>query len=435
MRSTNLSFSMRWFIALLLYRLVLPLLFVAAFPGWLIKMLRRDGMGSGLCERVGIYTESGEFEPYEAVHIHAVSVGETLLALKLIREWRKRAPNQSFVVAVGTATGHHVASQAELDKLRVTYAPLDFRWMVRSYLNRFEPAKIVLVEGEAWPHLLMACEARKIPVTLVNARVSPRSARRFRSYAAWIRPLYSRLRAVAIQELEDASLWRELGIPAERIQHTGSLKFDPGTGEVPRRRPEFQSILDAWPGDRPVILAASTHPGENAWIARALRDALPEALIALVPRHAEKRLEVRQELKQVGLSSVLRSQLDAPDSGLRDEILIIDSTGELKDWTAHADVIIIGKSFLSKGGQNPCEAIQASKPVVFGPHMENFQPLAQQLIKAEGAALAANPDQLAQAVQEALNSRNAALMTRNASQVLQVHAGATERIIDLIEGP
>ena len=103
---------MSWSLALLLYRLLLPVLFIAAFPGWVIKMLRRDGMGTGLFERIGFYSEPDEFEPFEAIHIHSVSVGETLLALKLIREWRKRAPDQCFVVAVGTATGHHVAIQS-----------------------------------------------------------------------------------------------------------------------------------------------------------------------------------------------------------------------------------------------------------------------------------------------------------------------------------
>jgi len=426
---------MRWTLALLLYRLLLPVLFAAAFPGWVIKMLRRNGMGTGLLERIGIHGGPDEFEPCGAVHIHAVSVGETLLALKLIREWRKRSPAQSFVVAVGTATGHHVATGSAIDKVRVTYAPLDFGWMVGHYLNRFEPAKVVLIEGEVWPRLLMACEARSIPVTLVNARVSPRSARRFRRFAAWIRPLYSRLRAVAIQEREDSALWRELGIQAERIQHTGSLKFDPGSGETPKTRPEFQAILDAYPANRPVVLAASTHPGENAWIARAVRDQLPDAIIALVPRHAEKRKEVQLELKQAGLKSTLRSRLGSTPKSLDREILVIDSTGELKDWTAHADVVIIGKSFLSTGGQNPCEAIQAGKPVIFGPHMENFEPLASQLVEAEGAALAATPDQLGKAVSQALDSRHAALMSRNALQVLQVHTGATIRIIDLIEGP
>lgn len=424
---------MRWTLALLLYRLLLPLMFTAAFPGWLMKMLRRDGFGTQLFERMGLYGHPRDFEPCGAIHIHSVSVGETLLALKLVREWRKRAPDQDFVIATGTATGHHVASAARLDRLRVTYAPLDFRWMVRRYLNRFEPSAIVLVEGEIWPHLLLACDSRSIPVTLVNARVSPRSARRYRSVAPWIRPLFRRLRAVAIQERIDSSLWRDLGVPTERIQHTGSLKFDPGTGEPPAKRAEFQQLLELHPDRGPVLLAASTHPGENAWLAQALRASHPEALIAIAPRHVERRKQVRQELRQAGLRSVLRSQIKPGRRPAAGDILVIDTTGELKDWTAHADVVIIGKSILSRGGQNPCEAIRAGKPVICGPHMENFEPLVSQLREAQGVLPADSPQQLVESVHKALDPRYAALMTRNASQVLQVHDGATGRIIDLIE--
>lgn len=425
---------MRWTAALLLYRLLLPLLFVAAFPAWLLKMLRRDGMGTALLERAGIYEHSAEFEPCGAIHIHSVSVGETLLALKLVREWRKRAPQQEFVIATGTATGHHVATAATLDGVRVTYAPLDFRWMVRRYLARFEPSSIVLIEGEVWPHLMLACKSRGIPVTLVNARVSPSSARRYRRFAPWIRPLFSRLRAVAIQERADSALWRDLGVPAECIQHTGSLKFDPGSGKPPRRREEFQRLLDRHPDRGPVILASSTHPGEHAWVARTARQACPGALIAIAPRHVERRAEVQQELLQAGLGSILRSQLDGHAIPQAGEVLVIDTTGELKDWAAHADVAIIGKSLLATGGQNPCEAIQAGRPVICGPHMENFEPLASQLREAGGILPAASPEQLASSLRQALDPRQAALATRNASQVLQIHAGATGRIIDLIEG-
>ncbi|RYD17592.1 MAG: hypothetical protein EOP88_25760, partial [Verrucomicrobiaceae bacterium] len=202
---------MRAFLGLTLYRLILPLLFIVAFPGWVMKMLRRGGFGTRLGERAAIYTTPLEYEPCGAVHFHAVSVGESMLALKLIREWQIAEPERRFVLATGTATGHAVATAAGIPGLRVTYSPLDFRWMVRSYLHRFEPSQIVLVEGEVWPHLLRECDSRNIPVRLVNARMSPRSARRFAKFAAWLRPIYRLLDTVAIQEPEDAPIWETLG--------------------------------------------------------------------------------------------------------------------------------------------------------------------------------------------------------------------------------
>ncbi|NJR42118.1 MAG: hypothetical protein HC767_05145, partial [Akkermansiaceae bacterium] len=394
---------MRFFTALTLYRLLLPWLFVVAFPGWVLKMLKRGGFGSKLGERAAIYHESLEYEPCGAVHIHAVSVGEVILAIKLIREWLVDQPGRKFVLATGTATGHAVARSANLPNIRVTYAPLDFRWMVRCYLNRFEPSQIVLIEGEVWPHLLLECEQREIPVRLVNARMSPRSARRFSRFAAWLRPIYSLLDAVAIQEKEDTEIWEQLGLSPEKIHFTGSLKYDPGSGQRPNPQAEFQEIIDSLGRQRPIILAASTFAGEEVLIAKAIKEAAPGAFTMVAPRHAERRAEVVAALAAAGFSPILRSAVrgdyQTDHSG---KILVIDTTGELRDWTAHADVVIIGKTFLSTGGQNPCEAILARKPVIFGPHMENFQPLSNQLIAANAVISVGGKSELIQSIQAAL---------------------------------
>ncbi len=424
---------MRAILALSLYRLLLPVLFVAAFPGWLVKMLRRGGFGTGLAERIALYRTVREFEPCGAVHLHAVSVGETMLALKLIREWRQREPDRRFVIATGTSTGHDVATAADLAGVRVTYSPLDFPSMVRRYLNRFEPARIVLVEGEVWPNLMRECHTRNIPVALVNARMSPRSARRFRKFAAWLQPIYQLLDTVALQEPGDAEIWQNLGVDPSSIHNTGSLKFDPGSGTRPRHRAEFQQLLDAFGPGRPIVLAASTHPGEDAWIASAIQAAAPEALAVIVPRHAERRAEVRADLERAGFAGVLRSAFPAiPIPAGKPAVLVIDSTGELVDWTAHADAVIIGKSFLSIGGQNPCETILAGKPLIVGPHMENFQPLTRTLITRHGCIAAADQDELAAAIRASLDPATASAMTRAATAVLASHEGATRRIISLL---
>ncbi|MEX1048727.1 MAG: glycosyltransferase N-terminal domain-containing protein [Akkermansiaceae bacterium] len=424
---------MRLFLTLAIYQLVLPLLFLAAFPGWIVKMIRRGGFGTRLGERLGLYTRSADYEPNGAVHFHAVSVGESMLALKLIREWQRHAPERRFVLATGTATGHAVATGAGIPNLRVTYSPLDFKWMVRAYLARFEPAQIVLIEGEAWPHLLLACRDRRLPVSLVNARMSPRSARRYRKFATWLRPIYGTLDAVAIQEAADSQIWQDLGVAPDRIHDTGSLKFDPGSGGRPARLPEFQQMLDLMGNSRPVVLAASTHPGEELIIAAAIREAVPAALPVIVPRHAERRGEVKAALERAGFEVILRSAPAAPRDPDR-ACFVIDSTGELRDWTAHADAVVIGKSFLSTGGQNPTEAILAAKPVIFGPHMENFQPLAKHLLTVGGALCAPIPSDLSAAIRIALDPDHAAEMTRAAADSLARHDGATRRILALLTG-
>lgn len=423
---------MRFIIALTLYRFLLPLLFVSAFPGWVVKMIRRGGFGTGLGERASIYTTPLDDEPCGAIHVHAVSVGETIIALKLIREWRKSSPEQKFVLATGTSTGHAVATAAGLENFRVTYSPLDFSWMVRRYLNRFEPARIVLIEGEAWPHLLLLCRRRSIPVHLVNARLSPRSARRYGKARDWIRPLFSMLNGVAVQEEKDVAIWQNLGVPLAHICHTGSIKFDPGSGTHPTCRPEFQKLLDSFGTGRPIALAASTHIGEEAWIASAIRDAGTHILPVIVPRHAERRTEVRADLEKAAFTVSLRSSFTPPAEPSA-SCFVIDSTGELRDWTAHADVVIIGKSFLSIGGQNPAEAILARKPLIVGPHMENFEPLISNVIAAGGALQAADPAALSAAIQTALDPVSCKRLTTAAAAVLAVHEGATARVVSWLE--
>jgi 3-deoxy-D-manno-octulosonic-acid transferase len=201
------------------------------------------------------------------------------------------------------------------------------------------------------------------------------------------------------------------------------------------RRPGFQNMLDAFGTGRPVVLAASTHAGEEAWIASAIRDASPEALPVIVPRHAERRAEVTDDLERAGFRVVLRSSFHEAAIGEHRQVFVIDTTGELRDWTAHADVVIIGKSFRASGGQNPSEAILARKPVICGPHMENFQPLAERLIAADGCIVAHDENSLRKAIRTALDPARADEMTRRAGALLAVHEGATRRIIALLSAP
>ncbi|MFD2258044.1 3-deoxy-D-manno-octulosonic acid transferase [Luteolibacter algae] len=420
-------------IILIIYRALLPALFILAFPGWIVKMIRRGGFGTALNERLGIYFSEIDYEPNGAVHLHAVSVGETILALKLLREWSSTFPYARFVLATGTSTGHDTATRASIPNLRVTYSPLDFPWMVKSYLRRFEPAKILLIEGEIWPNLLRICDKKKIPVMLANARVSPRSAKRFQKFSPLLQPFFSRLDAVCIQEKEHEALWQQLGVPPENIHFTGSLKFDPQSVNPPTPRSDFAEMLAAFGENRPVILAASTFPGEEILIAEAIHAADPNFLPVIVPRHAERRSEVFQDLSQVGFSVTLRSMFPEKIATGDKQVFVIDSTGELATWTAHADSVIIGKSFQSHGGQNPAEAIIASKPLILGPHMENFQPLVRNLLAVGGALTAVNQSAITTAIQTSLLPTESKRLTENASRILSLHQGATQRHLKVLQ--
>ncbi len=445
---------MKEHIVLFIYRILMPLLFLVAFPGWILKMIRRGGFGTALNERIGVYFTGKEFEPSGAVHLHAVSVGETILALKLLREWQAAHPGTRFVLATGTSTGHDAATAANIPDLRVTYFPLDFAWMTRSYLSRFEPSCIVLIEGEIWPGLLLAAQRQSIPVSLANARTSPRSAKRFRKFSPLLRPFFCRLSAVCIQEEEHRSLWQALGIAPKNIHLTGSIKFDTQSSAAPSPNPDFAEMLAAFGNGRPVVLAASTFPGEETLIAEAILAADENALPVIVPRHAERRTDVAAALSGAGFQVFLRSaglkfaitrphphQQTQPEnepqgSGLQSrapQAFVIDSTGELATWMVHADAVIMGKSFLHTGGQNPAEAIIARKPLILGPHMDNFQPLVRHLFDAGGVLPAHDSHSITLAIRSALDPGIAKILVEKASNILSLHEGATGRHLQVLQ--
>jgi len=422
---------MRRALLLLIYNLLLPVAFVLLFPGWLVKMLRRGGYGSGLRERLGIYRCAAADEKRGGVYIHAVSVGEVMIALKLIAAWRRVDANKHFVLAATTATGHAVARQEKLEKVRLVYAPLDFPFLIHRCLERFGPQQVVLVESEVWPNLVVMARMRGMVVSLVNARLSPRSERRYAAVRGWIGEILCLIDPVGVQEPEDIGRWENVGIPRGQLHLTGSIKFDPAGAVLPQRSGEFAAMLDAFGADRPVVLAASTHGGEERWIAEVVSRMDAAVLLVVVPRHAERRAEVKADLEAAGFEVVLRSGFSPPRNPRR-ACLLVDSTGELRDWTAHADALIIGKSILGHGGQSPIDAVLAGVPVICGPHMENFAALMGLLESAEAVRRIADKQGLELALQRVLGG-GAAAGAQRARDALGRHAGATLRSVEMLE--
>ncbi len=419
--------------ARMLYNILLPVFCLIAGPGWILRMARRGGLGPRLWERLGCYDRPPEFESSGGVYVHAVSVGEVMMALKLIDAWRRHDPEEQFVLAATTSTGFQLAEAKVPEGVRVIYSPVDFPILIGRLIRRFEPRLIVLVDSELWPNLLFAAERRQIPVALINARLSPRSARRYARFKAVTGPMLGRLKLVCAQAGEHAELWREIGVRRDAVEVTGSVKFDADETGAGTKREEFAAMLKAFGGGRPIVLGASTHAGEEAMVARAVRT-VPGALAVVLPRHAERRHEVKRDLEQAGFEVVLRSGFRKPEEA-SGAVFVVDSTGELRDWTAHADVVVIGKSLLGMGGQNPAEAIEAKVPVVCGRSMGNFEPLISQLRAAEAVRTVDDETALGEAIGDVLgHARLRTEMIRDADRILRTHNGATARTLVLLLG-
>ncbi|MBR7110115.1 MAG: hypothetical protein IKC90_08740, partial [Akkermansia sp.] len=389
---------MKRFLFLLLYNLFLPIFLIISIPGYLIKMKKRGGFGTGLSERFGIYKRPKSQEPQGGLYVHAVSVGEVFIALKFIREWRK-THQEPVVLATSTATGHQVVRDAALPGVRALYSPLDVPGLSGRCLSRFNPKAVVLIEAELWPNFAEACHRRRIPMLMLNARLSPRSEGRYRKVRGITSLLFSRLTALGAQNAKDKGRFAGIGVNEDIITVTGSIKFDV-LGDTPAEpRTEFKELLRTVSGGKPVVLAASTHAGEEALIATAIREA--GAFPLIVPRHAERRADVVKDLTAAGFHPVLRTEKKFPAPLPPNLCYVADTTGELRDWTALADAAVIGKSFLARGGQNPVEAIAARVPVVFGPDMTNFADLVT-LLNAENSVWQCEKEELAATISKIL---------------------------------
>jgi 3-deoxy-D-manno-octulosonic-acid transferase len=421
----------------LLYNLLFPLLLLATLPSYLLRMWRRGGYRADFSQRFGRYAPSlrEQFTRGEWIWLHAVSVGELMVGLKLLEELHRRHPSWRFVVSSTTSTAHAIAVSRARDWWIPVYTPVDFAPIVRRALDTVRPRAVVLVESEMWPNFVWNCADREIPVALVNARISPRSARRYAKFATVARTVVRHLTAVGLQEPEHAALWEKMGVAPARLQLTGSVKFDPSREAAGGAR-DFRPLLQSWgfgAGD-PILLGGSTHAGEEEILAKALlllRKQHQDARLLIAPRHVERTPDVVARLAASGLRVSLRR--DEP-SGPPPDILIINTTGELRDWYACADAVFIGKSLAGLGGQNPVEAIVAGRPVLFGPHMENFAALRDGLLNAGGAIEVSDAATLADEVGKLFtDSRRREEVARRAGGALEPHQGATSRTADLVE--
>ncbi len=436
-------------LSLLLYNILLPVGFIFMLPGAIVKMRRRNGKWRDLAQRFGFFNAETQaaiatLPREQRFWIHAVSVGEVNVAQKLMTRLLQAHTGVGIVLSTTTPTGHTLATEFAAKhpgRVVVIYSPLDFIMVGWRLLKLIQPKQLVLVEAEVWPNLMQAAAWQKVPVSLVNARLSPRSARRYLKFRWFVGPIFRLLEQVLVQEEADVDRWQSFGVDPARIHLTGSIKYDPDGAAVSESKVEELRQLLGRAGvlpTQPVLLAASTHAGEEVEIGRVfqrLREAVPNLALLIVPRHVERRAEIVAGLQAIGVRAALRSDAAGRvDSAA--PCLIIDTTGELAAWQHHATLVVIGKSFLANGGQNPAEAPLARKPVLFGPHMENFTPLVDLLLRHGGARQVADFDELATASRELLLAPAAAARMANAGNgALVAHHGATLRTVRLLLGP
>ncbi|MES2151397.1 MAG: lipid IV(A) 3-deoxy-D-manno-octulosonic acid transferase [Pseudomonadota bacterium] len=410
-----------------LWRLALPL--VLARLWW--RGLREPGYRRHWGERLGHYGDRGA--GWHTIWIHAVSVGETRAAEPLVEALLAAYPNSRVVLThmtpTGRATGGALFARHGA-RVAQSYLPYDTLPMVRRFLRHFTPRICILIETEVWPNLIAACGERRVPVTLVNARLSQRSLRRGQRFGKLIGEAARALALVLAQTEADAERVRALGAP--QVVVTGSIKFDV---QVPPAALQTGAWLRALAANRPLLLCASTREGEEALIldAYARLARRPEGLLlVIVPRHPQRFDAVAEQVVRAGLSLQRRSQLTGQP--LEAEVLLGDSMGEMFAYYAACDCAFIGGSLLPLGGQNLIEACALGKPVLIGPHTFNFEQASAEAVAAGGAQRVQDAGQLlGQAARLLADDAARAAMGARALLFAERHKGATARTVELLQ--
>lgn len=399
-------------------------LFALVVSPWLAyQALRYRKYVGSLPQRLGYLPVSFNIDGEPSIWIHAVSVGELLTARPLIAALRERHPGLRLFLSTTTMSAQQLARRSVPDADAVFYFPFDLGFVVRRTLDLVKPRLFLMMETELWPNLLRECARRGIKTAVVNGRLSSRSFPRYRRVRSFFSRVLADVDRFCVQSDEAARRFAEIGAPADRITVTGSLKFDslePIAPTLTTRPKERVLRYFRFPPTRPVFVAGSTMKGEEAIVLRMfrrLKTSQPAAILIIAPRHPERFGEVTQMAEHEGFRTVRRNDLPI-DAEPRADVVVLDTIGELATVYQLGTVVFVGGSLVPTGGHNILEPAVYARPVLFGPHMQNFAEIA--------AAFVANQAGVQVATDGAFESEALALM---GDPVRRARLGAAARAL------
>ena len=434
-----------------LYSLLVLVVAVVASPWFIYQAVRYKKYVGNFGQRMGYLPVSFNMDGDESIWVHAVSVGEVLTARPLISDLKRRYPNLRMFLSTTTMAGQQLARRSVQDVDAVFYFPFDLGFVVRRTLDLVRPKLFITIETEIWPNLLRECRARGVKTAVVNGRLSARSFPRYRMIRPMMRRVLDHIDRFLVQSEESARRFIDLGADPSRVVVTGSLKFDslelsstaldgaPAArsvrGGVEARARDRVIRYFRVPASRPVIVAGSTMKGEEIAVLRAfrrVRSTAPSALLVLAPRHPERFGEVEQLARQEGWKVSKRSDL-AIDAEPRVDVVVLDTIGELATIYQIATVVFVGGSLVATGGHNVLEPAVFGKPIVFGPHMENFHEIAEAFVSNGAGVQLVDDTQLEEAFLQLMGDPvRRARLGAAARALVEANRGANDKSVTVL---
>ena len=430
---------------IVLYNILLFIVIVLGFPLIVPAILISDKRRKTVFQRLGLVSiPTGVREnrrhstDQKPIWIHALSVGEVLSAVPLIKEISTRFDHRKVFVSVSTKTGFEIASK-HFSKITdaVFYYPYDLIFSVKHIVGKVDPALVVIVESDIWPNFLFEMRKRNVPVVLVNARLSKRSLRGYQRFKFFAKPLFLFFAHICTQSLEDARRFKTLDLPSGRITVTGNIKFEQEYNSLPvaeienlRRQLQVQS-------SQKILLAGSTHKGEEEILLEAfgrMKREFEDLLLIVAPRNPERAGSVQRIFQSVGLAAVLMKSLERMTPANRHDVLVVDTIGVLKSLYALADIAFVGGSLVNCGGHNPLEPAVFSRPILFGYDMSDFAEIADMLVAESGAVRVRDAESLYHSASKLLkDDQKAKEMGQRALKVFADNKGAVDKTLKVLE--
>jgi len=354
----------------IIYNILFGIGYVLMMPRFIRRMLRRGGYGRGFSQRFGRYDQStlAKLQERRRIWVHAVSVGEVFIALRFMKEVRARRSDLGFVLTTNTPTGRAVAAGQLPPEDVLLYVPADFSGIIRRALQAFRPVALVLTEGELWPNMLRLTKQGGTPIFLINGRITDSSCRGYRKLRAFFGPALRCVDCCMVQTEADRDRLVDIGAAADRVEVMGSAKYDGPEADPAGEERAWQAVrASGMPGGSIILFGGSTWAGEEAVLMevyRALKPEYPALHLVIAPRHAERRSEVQNVIREQELTCLCRSDVVEGTVGSpAPDVLLVDTTGEMMGFYATAAVVFVGKSLTEHGVQNFVEPALLGKLV------------------------------------------------------------------------